>query len=475
MRTALRLLQQLKSNIMSAPTPSIPSSAPASALLLPTSTPELRASSLATASSLLAESQLVAFPTETVYGLGASALSSSAVSSIYAAKGRPADNPLIVHVSSREMLLDLLPGRESSVPALYEPLIKRFWPGALTLIFPLEGEEKAQREVAPTVTAGLPSLAIRMPSHPLSLDLIRESNLPLAAPSANLSSRPSPTTAEHVRNDLGEGRGVAAILDGGECEVGLESTVVDFLKAEKEGEEGELRVLRAGGVSAEDLEDCLREAGFGAAKEGENAGRIKVYQRDFKSDSLAAKPTTPGMKYKHYSPSNARVVLVKPVPPPSPSAPNDDHFATPSIQDLIAFSTFASTSEPPYRVGLMLTSSTLASISPLSSEAITPSCNLITLPPTSTPPEDIPFPAPDVPTLLYSYELGAKERPAEAAQRLFAGLRYLDDLPREEDDEETKGVDLILVECVEETGVGLAVMERARKAAGGAGEMSFRL
>ena len=469
MRTALRLLHQLKTAVMSIP------STPASALYLPTSNPEVRSSSLSTAASLLAESSLVAFPTETVYGLGASALSPEAVANIYKAKGRPSDNPLITHISSREMLLDLLPGRDSSVPAIYEPLMKRFWPGALTLIFPLEGDQPARRPVAPAVTAGHPSLAIRMPSHPLALDLIRRSDLPLAAPSANLSSRPSPTTAEHVRHDLGEGRGVAAILDGGSCEVGLESTVVDFAKPKKGGEDGELRVLRAGGVSAEDLEDCLREAGFGAAStDGEGSRRIKVYQRDFESDTLAAKPTTPGMKYKHYSPSNARVVLVRPTVSLSTTPTTEEEGITPTLQDLIAFSTFASTSDPPFRVGLMLTSSTLTSLSPLSSSTISPSCNLITLPPTSTAPEDVPFPAPDTPTLLYSFELGDPDRPAEAAQRLFAGLRYLDELPKDEGEEGT-GVDLILVECVEEVGVGLAVMERARKAAGGAGEMSFRL
>lgn len=223
MRASIRLLHHIVKPVVMA------ASSPSEALYLSTSTPDLRSSSLSTAAALLGESSLVAFPTETVYGLGASALSAEAVANIYKAKGRPSDNPLITHISSREMLLDLLPGRESSVPSIYEPLMKRFWPGALTLIFPLEGDEPAGRPVASSVTAGLPSLAIRMPSHPLALDLIRQSNLPLAAPSANLSSRPSPTTAEHVRHDLGIGRGVAAILDGGDCEVGLESTVVDFV------------------------------------------------------------------------------------------------------------------------------------------------------------------------------------------------------------------------------------------------------
>lgn len=444
-----------------------PSPTPPRAQLLSTATPELTASSLATASSILRAGGLVAFPTETVYGLGGSALSEEAVQSIYAAKGRPSDNPLIVHVSSREMMLDLLPGREASVPKLYEPLLEKFWPGALTFIFPLVGSVPAKRVVAPSVTAGQPSLALRMPSHPLTHALIAESNVPLAGPSANLSSRPSPTTAAHVVHDLGEGRGVGAILDGGECAVGLESTVVDFVPGKTEGEEGELRVLRAGGVSAEEIEACLAKAGFGAkAEEGDGTTtttkKIKVYRRDFRSDEMEEKPTTPGMKYKHYAPSNARVVLVRPTPA---STSADD--ATLSLFDIVSLSSSASTSTSPFRVGLMLTSETLSLLHPSSTTSTPSTGDRITFPTTTL------FTTP--PTTFLSYSLGSTTRPVEAAQRLFAGLRYFDALPRDEESEGSDGVDLILVECVEETGVGLAVMERARKSAGGAKEVLFRV
>lgn len=229
----------------SSPSPSPIRDAPPRALLLPTSPPSALASSLETASALLHASLPVAFPTETVYGLGASALSATAVRRIFEAKGRPSDNPLIVHVSSREMLEGLLPTRKrdgkADVPRMFEALMDRFWPGPLSLVFPLshlsEGKGKGKAEkydaprlvVAEAVTAGQPSLCIRMPSHPLALKLIAESNLPLAGPSANLSSRPSPTSAAHVMHDLGEGRGLGAVLDGGECEVGVESTVVDWV------------------------------------------------------------------------------------------------------------------------------------------------------------------------------------------------------------------------------------------------------
>lgn len=430
--------------------------APVTASLLPSTTPATTTAALSTAAEILKLGGLVAFPTETVYGLGASALSEEAVKSIYAAKGRPSDNPLIVHVASREMLHDLIPGGEEGIPELYKPLLDRFWPGALTLIFPLtlaNGRAPPRSTVARSVTCGLPSLAIRMPSHPLALALIKACHLPLAAPSANLSSRPSPTTAQHVLHDLGTNRGVGAILDGGSCQVGLESTVVDLVL-----ETGELRVLRAGGVSVEDLSECLRKAGFDGVEKGKRG--IKVYKKDFTSQELEDKPTTPGMKYKHYSPSNSRVVLVK-RRQTSPSDPTATTTAVPSLSDVI-HSSLPSPSSPPQHqyVGLMLSSQTL-SLYPLGPP--TPSPTLFANP--------TPLPSLSNTNLsVLPYSIGSASRPLEAAQRLFSGLRYFDSLDLGAG---KVGVDLIVLECVDEVGVGLAVMERARKAAGGEVELEF--
>ncbi|GAA5951198.1 hypothetical protein JCM21900_004372 [Sporobolomyces salmonicolor] len=499
-----------------------PATPPPRAQLLPSSSP----TSLSTASSLLHAHLPVAFPTETVYGLGASALSSIAVKRIFEAKGRPSDNPLIVHVGGREMLESLLPrlpeaeegadkkgkGRAvGPINPMYEALMQRFWPGPLSLVFSLSTTPSSSSDasplvpprltVAPEVTASLPSLCVRMPSHPLALSLIRHSNLPLAAPSANLSSRPSPTSAQHVMADLGEGRGVGAVLEGGECDVGVESTVVDYVPpAEGESGEGRLRVLRAGGVSAEAIESCLRDAGFGAST-SDGGGSIQVYSRDFKSTELEAKPTTPGMKYKHYAPGNSKVVLVR------PNGKKGENEVMPSLQDLVQLAALTQGGEDggTFRVGLMLTTETLASVgstprpSPpatAASDSAAPAtpCERITLPP---PPPSLfaqlaageesnlpPLSAIEV----YAYPLGERSKPEQAAKRLFGGLRWLDALPRagevavgeEKPGEKQKGkegVDLILVEAVPEEGVGLAVMERARKAAGGGtgGEMEFRI
>lgn len=494
------------------------SAAPADAPLLPTSPEAVLADSLDRASALLRNDLPVAFPTETVYGLGASALSSTAVKRIFAAKGRPSDNPLIVHVSSRDMLSDLVPTNRQdgrpAIPKMYEALMDRFWPGPLSLIFPLDlkGKGKAvnldpapqdcasqnppRRAVAPEVTAGQPSLCVRMPSHPLALSLIRHTDLPLAAPSANLSSRPSPTTAAHVMEDLGHGRGVGAILDGGSCEVGVESTVVDWVPPADGGKgEGELRVLRAGGVSAEEIEACLRDAGFGtAAADSDPASngapkRIRVYARDFHSQDLEERPTTPGMKYKHYAPGNAKVVLVKPVKGSSTEGP------LPSLQDLVQLTALThapaavsgddgddSITPSRFRVGLMLTDTTLSALGVTSLSAVTPACDLVRLPPAPPSPfanlaegEESNLPELEEIDVL-SYSLGSRDRPLDAAQRLFAGLRFLDHYVPDHDPSGKTGVDLIFVEAVPEEGVGLAVMERARKAAGGQpGEMEFQL
>ncbi|KAF2012325.1 translation factor [Aaosphaeria arxii CBS 175.79] len=247
------------------------------------------AQSLSRAAKELASTDVpVAFPTETVYGLGADATRSSAVRAIFAAKGRPADNPLIVHVHSIPQLQALLLGKKDSVqpaqdpiPEIYRPLIKQFWPGPLTIIVP----NPKDSVLAPEVTAGLDTFGARMPRSILALALIRLSGVPLAGPSANASTRPSPTAAEHVKDDL-EGR-IHTIVDGGPCEVGVESTVVDGLSSPP-------TILRPGGVTVEQLRQC---PGW------EN---VVIGYKDAHEKGI--KPRAPGMKYRHYSPK-ATVVL----------------------------------------------------------------------------------------------------------------------------------------------------------------------
>ena len=192
---------------------------------------------LSEAARLLRAGRLVAFPTETVYGLGANALDATAVEGIFAAKCRPADDPLIVHLASANDLARVAVGNQMA-----ERLAARFWPGPLTLVLP------RQPRVPPAVTAGLETVGVRVPSHPVAVQLLRAAELPVAAPSANLFGRPSPTRAEHVLEDLA-GR-VDLILDGGPTNVGVESTIVDLSGARP-------RLLRPGGLPAEQIESVL--------------------------------------------------------------------------------------------------------------------------------------------------------------------------------------------------------------------------
>jgi len=233
----------------------------------------------------------VAFPTETVYGLGADATRSDAVKGIYKAKGRPSDNPLITHFCDLSMLRNFLvpsteihgvSGEDDLIPEIYKPLIKRFWPGPLTILL----KNPQPSKLAPEVSAGLSTFGARMPSSPLALSLIKLAGVPLAAPSANASTKPSPTAAEHVLHDL-DGK-IEVILDGGLCQVGVESTVVDGLCDPPV-------VLRPGGVSIDEIREC---AGWEDA--------VKGYKD--KSEVGSSAPRAPGMKYKHYSPK-AKVVL----------------------------------------------------------------------------------------------------------------------------------------------------------------------
>lgn len=231
---------------------------------------------LALASQLLSAGQLVAFPTETVYGLGANAMDAEAVRSIFAAKGRPADNPLIVHIWDRTQLEPLC---EPSPLALR--LMDAFWPGPLTLIMP------RKNTVPDVVAAGLPTVAVRMPSHPVARQLLTMCNLPIAAPSANRSGKPSPTTAAHVYRDM-DGR-IPLVLDGGACEVGLESTVVDMT--------GDVPcILRPGGVTQAMLEAVV--------------GPVSVAGSVLRPLQQGERALSPGMRYQHYAP-DGQVTLVE--------------------------------------------------------------------------------------------------------------------------------------------------------------------
>ena len=214
---------------------------------------------------ILRDGGLVAFPTETVYGLGADALDEKAVAGIFAVKGRPQDNPLIIHVASIDDVAPLV----ANVPDAFQILANKYWPGPLTLIM------RKSYKVPDSVTAGLDTVAIRMPEHPAALALIRACGTPVAAPSANPSGKPSPTKAQHVLNDIG-GR-IPYILDGGDCRVGLESTVLDI--------SGETpKILRPGGLTHDELKSVL--------------GGVDV------ADGVESveKPMSPGMKYRHYAP-----------------------------------------------------------------------------------------------------------------------------------------------------------------------------
>lgn len=214
------------------------------------------------AARLLQRGDVAAFPTETVYGLGADATDPAAVAKIFAAKGRPSFNPLISHIAELAQLDELV-----EVDGRARQLAAAFWPGALTLVLP----RKRDCPVAAAVSAGLPSLALRMPAHPLARELLRQAGRPIAAPSANRSGQVSPTTAQHVRDSLGAD---IAVLDGGPCPVGLESTVIGLTGPKP-------LLLRPGGIAAEEIEAVL----------GEKLGLPQD-----------AELQSPGMLLKHYAP-----------------------------------------------------------------------------------------------------------------------------------------------------------------------------
>ena len=357
---------------------------------------------LRVASRHLHDLQPVAFPTETVYGLAALALNTEAVSRIFSTKGRPTDNPLIVHVSSQSMLRSLLPPN-FTIPPSYQILISAFWPGPLTLLFPADATK-----IPSIITANRPTVAVRMPSHPVARALIAVSNAPLAAPSANSSGRPSPTRAEHVLRDL-NGK-IGLILDGGSCDVGLESTVLDGLH-----QDGNIRILRPGGVTVEQIEEVLNLAPF-----GHSIPRVLVHRRDFVDDAIEQAPTTPGMKYRHYSPA-VPVTLLRATSHPPIGA------ISISTSTFLASLKSSSVANPPPKVGLLAPSESVLAKALLEDPLIQ----------------------------WHRYTLGSLSELTVIAQRLFDGLFTL----------EKEGVDLILIEEVPEENEGLAIMNRVKKAA----------
>ena len=233
--------------------------------------------SIEKAGKILKNGGLVGIPTETVYGLAANALDGSAVAKIFAAKGRPVDNPLIVHISEFSQIYRLV----KEVPDSAKRLAEKFWPGPLTMI--LQKSDLIPNEVS----AGLPTVAIRFPSHPVARKVISAAGVPLAAPSANTSGKPSPTQASRVMEDM-DGK-IEAVLDGGPCSVGVESTVITLACDPP-------RLLRPGGITLEELRGVL--------------GKVDIDQAVLNPLAEGEKVSSPGMKYKHYSPK-ANVILVE--------------------------------------------------------------------------------------------------------------------------------------------------------------------
>lgn len=374
----------------------------------------------------------VAFPTETVYGLGADATRSEAVKGIYRAKQRPSDNPLIVHICEVAQLRKLLrPWREEgqlngdsqhesngdgvdSIPETYKPLIAKFWPGPLTLIMP----NPKDSILAPQVTAGLDTFGVRMPSNAIALALIKLANVPIAAPSANSSSKPSPTSADHVKHDL-EGR-ISTIIDGGACHFGVESTVVNGLVDPP-------LILRPGGVGLNELRAC---PGWETVKIG--------YKDTHEAES---RPLAPGMKYKHYSP-RATVVLYEAAQ------------IRPSVEEV---------SLRGQNIGVVRTKrwKPLNSNSALvkqKTEVDSSSSDCVdgaTLPAVQALNFEIEGPGEKGPLSIWEIDLGSATE--GIARGLFSALRELD----------LVGVDAILVEGIDDThgDVAAAVMNRLRKAA----------
>ena len=331
------------------------------------------ATNIRVAADLIKKGRLVAFPTETVYGLGADALNAKAVLHLFEAKKRPLDNPPIVHVGEASEVRGLAKG----FPKSAERLMEEFWPGPLTLIF------RRSDDVPSVTVAGLDTIAVRMPRHGVALALIRESGCPIAAPSANLAGRPSPTLAEHVLRDL-DGR-IDAILDSGPTSVGVESTVLDLTVDPPE-------ILRPGGISFEALREVLENVKLSPFAVAERALPLE-------------KSRSPGMKHTHYAPE-ASVVVVE----------GELSAMVEKVKELAKF--YAKRGD---RVGILGTDETV-----------------------------------DNYTASVVKSLGSRSDLEGVARNLFKSLREFDD----------EGVSVVIAESVPSEGLGLAVMNRLRKASG---------
>jgi L-threonylcarbamoyladenylate synthase len=323
------------------------------------------------AAEIIQHGGLVAFPTETVYGLGANALNSDAVLRLFEAKKRPLDNPPIIHIAETKEVYQLV----SEVPKKAEILMKQFWPGPLTLVF------KRSVNIPKEATAGLDTVAIRIPIHPVAQALIRESKLPIAAPSANLSGKPSPTTAQHVYEDL-NGR-IDAIISGGASNIGVESTVVD-LSCDPP------MLLRPGGTPYEALKGVLADLRLHPFVQSEVELPLEKIQ-------------SPGMKHKHYAPK-AEVILVEG-----------------NIEAVVAKIKTLMTDYKDKKVGVLATDETQTAYK-----------------------------------AFVVKSMGSRHDISTIAASLFHLLREAD----------SEGVDIILAESVPHEGIGLAVMNRLRKASG---------
>ncbi|MBR4514774.1 MAG: threonylcarbamoyl-AMP synthase [Lachnospiraceae bacterium] len=350
------------------------------------------------AAGIIKNGGLVAFPTETVYGLGADALVPEAAAKIYSAKGRPSDNPLIVHIAETEAVEKLA----LEIPDKAKALMEAFWPGPLTIIL------KKKTVVPDTTTGGLPTVAIRMPSHPAALQLIRESGCYIAAPSANTSGRPSPTTAAHVEEDM-TGR-IDAIIDGGPVGIGIESTIVDM---------------------SEDIPTILRP-GFITKKMLENiVGEVKI-DPALESPDSTARPKAPGMRYTHYAPKGELTIVE------SSSESDGELYDDYRLLDEIP---------EPSEGSVPATASVINAINDIASNALIDGHRVCIL---TTEENADCFEAGHVITV------GSAADGGTVAARLYAALRECD----------AYGADIILSEAFAGTDLSSAIMNRLIKAAG---------
>lgn len=318
------------------------------------------------AAAYLQQDELVAFPTETVYGLGANALSSKAIRKIFKAKGRPSDNPLIIHIADKKQLNALV----KSIPPAAEKLIGKFWPGPLTIV--LEKSNAVPREIS----AGLNTVAIRLPKHKIARELIRRCGFPLAAPSANCSGKPSPTDAAHVIHDL-KNR-IACVIDGGPTPVGLESTVIDLTRKVPV-------ILRPGKITQNEIRKII--------------GNVTLHPI-VRSNRKIVSARSPGMKYRHYAPK-AKLIIIR-----------------------------GNSEAVEKRIRSIVYSSAIKNIAVLVTDRHRFFAN------------------------VYNVYIGSS--PQQISKNLFRVLRHMDD----------KKMELILIESLPENGLGLAVMNRLKKAAG---------